>query len=297
MLQLARVTKTFNPGGVNEKLALRDISLQVKPGEVVTIIGSNGAGKSTLLNVVAGVYEIEAGRVFLDGQDITIWPEHSRASLIGRVFQDPLKGTAATMTIEENLALALRRGRPRRLRRGITTAERQLFKERLALLGLGLEERLKTRVGLLSGGQRQALTVLMATIATPKLLLLDEHTAALDPRTAGIVLELTAKIVAQNRLTTLMVTHNLEQALRTGDRTIMLHEGRIILDLCGPERARTTVADLLKMFERASGNAFADDRVLLGEGCGNSATGGGYAPMPAAGANVTPFPSRRQVRG
>ncbi|MDN5362534.1 MAG: putative tryptophan/tyrosine transport system ATP-binding protein [Moorella sp. (in: firmicutes)] len=297
MLQMVSVTKTFNPGGVNEKIALRDISLEVKPGEVVTIIGSNGAGKSTLLNVVAGVYGIEAGQVLLDGRDITRWPEHSRASLIGRVFQDPLKGTAATMTIEENLALALRRGHPRRLRRGITAAERQLFKERLALLGLGLEERLKTRVGLLSGGQRQALTVLMATIATPKLLLLDEHTAALDPRTAGTVLELTEKIIARHQLTTLMVTHNLEQALRTGDRTIMLHEGRIILDLRGPERARATVADLLKMFERASGSAFTDDRVLLGERCSNSATGGGYAPRPAASSTITPFPSRRRVRG
>ncbi|MBE3571773.1 MAG: ATP-binding cassette domain-containing protein [Moorella humiferrea] len=263
MLQLVNVTKTFNPGSVNEKTALREITLHVKPGEVITIIGSNGAGKSTLLNVIAGVYEIEAGKVLLDGQDITRWPEHMRAAWIGRVFQDPLRGTAASMTIEENLALALRRGRPRRLHRGITPAERQLFKEHLALLGLGLEERLTTRVGLLSGGQRQALTVLMATIATPKLLLLDEHTAALDPRTARTVLELTEKIIARHQLTTLMVTHNLEQALRTGNRTIMMHEGRIILDLSGPQRARTTVADLLKMFEQASGSAFADDRVLL----------------------------------
>ncbi len=263
MLQLINVARTFNPGSVNEKVALREINLHVSPGEVVAIIGSNGAGKSTLLNVVAGVYEIEAGKVLLDGQDITRRPEHLRATWIGRVFQDPLRGTAASMTIAENLALALRRGRPRRLRRGITPAERQLFKKRLALLGLGLEDRLGTRVGLLSGGQRQALTVLMATIATPKLLLLDEHTAALDPRTARTVMELSEKIIAQHRLTTLMVTHNLEQALRAGTRTIMMHEGRIILDLSGPERMRTKVADLLKMFEQVSGSAFADDRVLL----------------------------------
>ncbi|WP_406676712.1 ABC transporter ATP-binding protein [Neomoorella carbonis] len=263
MLRLVNVSKTFNPGSVNEKVALKDITLHVKPGQVVTIIGSNGAGKSTLLNVIAGVYEIEAGKVLLDDRDITRCPEHVRAAWIGRVFQDPLRGTAASMTIEENLALALRRGRPRRLCRGITPAERQIFKEHLALLGLGLEERLSTRVGLLSGGQRQALTVLMATIATPKLLLLDEHTAALDPRTARTVLGLTEKIIARHQLTTLMVTHNLEQALRTGDRTIMMHEGRIILDLSGPERARTTVSDLLKMFEQASGSAFADDRALL----------------------------------
>ncbi|MBE3586479.1 ABC transporter ATP-binding protein [Desulfofundulus thermocisternus] len=263
MLKLDNVHKIFHPGGVNEKVALRGVTLHVRPGDVVTIIGSNGAGKSTLLNVVAGVYEVDAGKVILDNQDITRWPEHIRAAHIGRVFQDPLRGTAASMTIEENLALALRRGRPRRLRRGITRAERQLFKERLALLGLGLENRLTTRVGLLSGGQRQALTVLMATIATPKILLLDEHTAALDPRTAATVMELTERIIARHRLTTLMVTHNLAQALHTGNRTIMMHEGRIILDLCGPERERTTVADLLRMFEQASGDAFTYDRALL----------------------------------
>ncbi|MGI9953527.1 ABC transporter ATP-binding protein [Moorellaceae bacterium AZ2] len=263
MLKLSNVTKIFNFGGVNERVALRDVTLCVRPGEVVTIIGGNGAGKSTLLNVVAGVYEIEAGRVILDGQDITRWPEHVRAAWIGRVFQDPMRGTAASMTIEENLALAIRRGQPRRLKWGVTPAERELFRERLALLGLGLEDRLSTRVGLLSGGQRQALTVLMATITAPKLLLLDEHTAALDPRTARTVMELTEKIIDQHQLTTLMVTHNLEQALRIGHRTVMMHEGRIILDLAGPERARTKVSHLLQMFEQASGTAFTDDRILL----------------------------------
>nr|WP_277998852.1 ATP-binding cassette domain-containing protein [Moorella sulfitireducens] len=262
-MQLSKVTKIFNPGSVNEKSALQEITLHVQTGEVITIIGSNGAGKSTLLNVVAGVCEIESGKILLDGEDVTCRPEHIRAAWIGRVFQDPLLGTAASMTIEENLAMALRRGRPRFLRRGITAAERKMFREHLALLGLGLEDRLGTRVGLLSGGQRQALTVLMATIATPKLLLLDEHTAALDPRTARTVMALTERIIAHHHLTTLMVTHNLEQALRTGTRTIMMHEGRIILDLSGPERSRTTVADLLKMFGQASGNIFADDKVLL----------------------------------
>ncbi|HBT46923.1 MAG TPA: ABC transporter ATP-binding protein [Peptococcaceae bacterium] len=263
MLELKSVTKIFNAGGVNERVALREVSLYVRPGEVVTIIGGNGAGKSTLLNAIAGVYEVEQGRILLDGRDITYCPEHVRAGWIGRVFQDPMKGTAASMTIEENLALALRRGRSRGLKWGVTPAERDLFRKRLSLLGLGLEERLSTRVGLLSGGQRQALTVLMATITTPKLLLLDEHTAALDPRTARTVMELTEKIIEQHRLTTLMVTHNLEQALRTGHRTIMMHEGRIILDLSGPERARTTVSQLLEMFEQASGTALTDDRILL----------------------------------
>jgi putative ABC transport system ATP-binding protein len=263
MLKLVNVNKIFHPGGVNEKVALKEVTLQVQPGEVVTIIGSNGAGKSTLLNVVAGVYGVEGGKVILDNQEISHYPEHFRAAWIGRVFQDPLQGTAASMTLEENLTLALRRGHPRRLRWGITSAERRLFKQNLALLGLGLEERLAARVGLLSGGQRQALTVLMATIATPKLLLLDEHTAALDPRTAATVMDLTEKIIAQHRLTTLMVTHNLEQALRAGSRTIMMHEGKIILDLHGSERERTTVAQLLNMFERASGNSLVNDRVLL----------------------------------
>lgn len=263
MLKITSICKTFNPYSINEKIALRDVSLDVKPGDVIAIIGSNGAGKSTLLNVIAGVYEIEAGKIILDNQDITCFPEHVRAAHIGRVFQDPLRGTAADMTIEENLALALRRGRPRRLRRGITATERQLFKEQLASLGLGLEERLKTRAGLLSGGQRQALTVLMATIAAPKLLLLDEHIAALDPCTAQTVLELTENIIDRHQLTTLIVTHNLEQALRAGNRTIMMHEGRIILDLCDPERKKTTVSDLLKMFEQASGNILANDRMLL----------------------------------
>jgi len=263
LLRLNGVTRVFHPGGINERIALRDIDLHLAPGDVVTVIGSNGAGKSTLLNVVAGVYEIDAGAILLDGQPVHQLPEHARAALIGRVFQDPLLGTAASMTIEENLAMALRRGKRRGLRRGIGAGERALFREQLSLLGLGLEDRLTARAGLLSGGQRQALTVLMATIAAPKLLLLDEHTAALDPRTARTVLELTEKIIARHQLTTLMVTHNLEQALSTGNRTIMMHEGRIVLDLAGEERKNTRVADLLLKFEQISGSALASDRMLL----------------------------------
>ncbi|OAT85804.1 ABC transporter ATP-binding protein [Desulfotomaculum copahuensis] len=263
MLRLNGVTKVFNPGGVNERIALRDISLHLAPGDVVAVIGSNGAGKSTLLNVVAGVYEIDTGIISLDGSPVQALPEHARAAQIGRVFQDPLLGTAASMTIEENLAMALRRGRRRGLRRGVSAGERELFREQLSLLGLGLEGRLSARVGLLSGGQRQALTVLMATIAAPKLLLLDEHTAALDPRTARTVLELTEKIIARHGLTTLMVTHNLEQALTVGNRTIMMHEGRIVLNLTEPERSNMHVSDLLLKFEQISGNTLDNDRMLL----------------------------------
>ncbi len=263
MLRLTDVYKIFNADSVNEKVALENVKLHVKSGEITAIIGSNGAGKSTLLNVIAGVHPIESGRISLNGQDITCLPEHLRAAYIGRVFQDPLRGTAAAMTIEENLALALRRGQPRRLCRGITATERTFFQEQLAFLGLGLEKRLNTRVELLSGGQRQALTVLMATIATPKLLLLDEHIAALDPRTAQTILKLTENIIDRHRLTTLIVTHNLKQALHTGSRTIMMHEGRIILDLRGSEREKTEVNDLLKMFEQASGSILANDRMLL----------------------------------
>lgn len=263
MLKLVNVTKVFNRGDVNEKTALREVSLTVQPGEVVTIIGSNGAGKSTLLNVIAGVHEIDSGAIFLNDQNIGHWPEHRRAARIGRVFQDPLRGTASSLTIEENLAIALRRGRSRGLRKGITVAERSFFQEQLALLGLGLEKRLTTRVGLLSGGQRQALTILMATIAVPQLLLLDEHTAALDPRTAQTVLELTRTVIARHRLTTLMVTHNMAQALHFGTRTIMMHEGRIILDLNERQKERTTVEDLIKMFATASGKPLDEDRALL----------------------------------
>lgn len=263
LLELSGVVKIFNRGNVNEKVALDGVSLCLAPGEVVTIIGSNGAGKSTLLNVIAGVYEVEAGTIKIQGREVQNEPEHVRAAYIARVFQDPALGTAASMTIEENLAMALRRGKPRGLRRGITKEERELFRRRLSLLGLGLEDRLTTKVGLLSGGQRQALAVLMATISSPKLLLLDEHTAALDPKTAVTVLALTERVIRENNLTTLMVTHNMEQALKIGTRTIMMHEGRIILDISGPERKRITVTDLLKLFEDASGNSFNTDRVLL----------------------------------
>lgn len=265
MLELRNVTKVFHRGDVNEKVALRNLSLRLAPGEVVTVIGSNGAGKTTLLNTIAGVFPIDEGRILLEGRDITRDPEHVRAAHIGRVFQDPNLGTAASMTIEENLAMALRRGQRLRLRRGTGRRRRELFREHLKLLGLGLENRLTTKVGLLSGGQRQALTVLMATIASPKLLLLDEHTAALDPKTAAVVLNLTTQIITRERLTTLMVTHNMEQALTVGTRTIMMHEGQIVLDISGPERARVKVPDLLAMFEQASGKKLNTDRLLLAQ--------------------------------
>ncbi|SFG98182.1 putative ABC transport system ATP-binding protein [Desulfotomaculum arcticum] len=263
MLVVESISKTFNPGGVNERIALQEISLHLKPGEVVTIIGGNGAGKSTLLNAVAGVVPVDRGRIILDGQEIHCQREHIRAGCIGRVFQDPMMGTAASMTIEENLSLAMRRGKPKKLRRGVTRKERQHFKDRLELLDLGLEDRLTTKVGLLSGGQRQALTLLMATIAMPRLLLLDEHTAALDPKTAEKVLQLSRTIVEENKLTTMMVTHNMEQALSFGDRTLMLHDGKILLDLGGSRRKKTTVSDLLAMFEKASGKVLGNDRMLL----------------------------------
>jgi putative ABC transport system ATP-binding protein len=260
LLEIRRVNKIFNPGTVNERPALLDIDLEVPSGDFITIIGSNGAGKSTLLNVIAGVYPPDSGNIRLDGQDITAWPEHRRAQYVGRVFQDPLLGTAGSMTVEENLALALRRGQRKRLVRGVTTADRTLFRERLAELGLGLENRLQDKVRLLSGGQRQALTLLMATLKKPQLLLLDEHTAALDPKTAEVILDLTLKLVAEHRLTTLMVTHNLAQALKAGNRTLMMDEGRIVLDLNGEQKRRTTVSDLLALFER---RGVLSDRVLL----------------------------------
>ncbi|MDI6709967.1 MAG: ATP-binding cassette domain-containing protein [Thermoanaerobacterales bacterium] len=265
MLELINVTKVFHRGDINEKVAIRNLSLHLAAGEVVTVIGSNGAGKTTLLNTVAGVFPIDEGQILIEGRDITRHPEHIRAAYIGRVFQDPNLGTAASMTIEENLAMALRRGQPLRLRRGTGRRRRELFREHLKLLGLGLENRLATKVGLLSGGQRQALTVLMATIASPKLLLLDEHTAALDPKTAAVVLDLTTQIIERERLSTLMVTHNMEQALTVGTRTIMMHEGRIILDISGPERERVKVPDLLQMFEAASGKKLNTDRLLLAQ--------------------------------
>ncbi|MDD4172142.1 MAG: ATP-binding cassette domain-containing protein [Syntrophomonas sp.] len=263
MLKLKGIKKTFNPGSVNERQALAGIDLELKSGDVVTLIGGNGAGKSTLLNAVAGVYGVDAGSILIDQEEVNGLPEYKRASYIGRVFQDPMMGTAASMTIEENLAIAMKRGMRRKLRRGVLKQDRDLFCDRLHLLGLGLEDRLTTRVGLLSGGQRQALTLLMATLKTPKLLLLDEHTAALDPSTAEKVLELTDLIISKYKLTTLMVTHNMEDALCIGNRTIMMHEGRIILDLGEKQRNNTSIPDLLDMFKKASGFTMADDKMLL----------------------------------
>ena len=264
MLKITHVRKTFNRGTVNEKVALKDVNLHLAPGDFVTVIGGNGAGKSTLLNMVAGVYPIDEGKIVLDGTNISRLPEHARARYLGRVFQDPMRGTAADMQIDENLALALRRGESRSLRWGITHAEREGYREKLARLGLGLEDRLSSKVGLLSGGQRQALTLLMATLKEPSLLLLDEHTAALDPKTAAKVLELTQEIVAEKNLTTLMVTHNMHDALRVGNRIIMMNEGNIIFDASGEEKSKLTVKDLLAKFEEAEGDEFANDRMLLG---------------------------------
>lgn len=263
MLLVESIGKTFNPGGINEKIALKEISVHLNRGDVVTIIGGNGAGKSTLLNAIAGVISIDRGRIVLAGKEIHNQQEHKRAGSIGRVFQDPMLGTAASMTIEENLSLALRRGHPKGLRWGVSRKERQFFQERLELLELGLEDRLSAKVGLLSGGQRQALTLLMATITAPHLLLLDEHTAALDPKTASKVMELTRTIVKENHLTTMMVTHNMEQALSFGNRLLMLHEGTVLLDIQGAQKAETRIADLLAMFERESGKALENDRMLL----------------------------------
>ena len=263
MLVLERLTKTFPIGGGSIKIAVDRVDLSIETGQFVTVIGSNGAGKSTLLNLIAGRHLPDRGRIILDGTDITKWSEHRRANQIGRVFQDPLQGTAASMTIEENLSMAELRGKRRTLGRGVTASARARYRELLAPLGLGLENRLQSEVRLLSGGQRQSLSLIMATMTRPSLLLLDEHTAALDPKTAQQVLELTTKIVAEYRLTTLMVTHNLEHALRIGDRTIMMHEGRIVLDLSGPERTSMTVADLLQEFSRVRGTELVDDRLLL----------------------------------
>ena len=263
MLKLEHLCKTFNAGTVNERRALCDLSLHLRPGDYVTVIGSNGAGKSTMLNAVAGVWPVDAGRILLDGEDITAKPEHKRARHIGRVFQDPMMGTAPNMQVEENLALAKRRGQKRGLSWGVTKEEREEFRERLKTLGLGLEDRMTTKVGMLSGGQRQALTLLMATLKKPKLLLLDEHTAALDPRTAQKVLELSEQIVTENRLMTLMVTHNMRDAIRYGNRLIMMNEGRVILDVSGDEKKHLTVEMLMEAFAKASGEAFANDRILL----------------------------------
>lgn len=263
MLSINNVYKTFNPGTINEKRALNGMNLELKQSDFVTIIGGNGAGKSTILNMIAGVYPIDSGSIVLDGIDISTRPEHDRAKFLGRVFQDPMRGTAADMEIEENLALAYRRGKKRGLSWGITRAEKQKYVEALRTLDLGLETRLTSKVGLLSGGQRQALTLLMATLQKPKLLLLDEHTAALDPKTASKVLELTEKIINDNKLTALMVTHNMKDAIRLGNRLIMMHEGRIIYDVSGEEKMNLHVKDLLEKFEMASGGEFANDRMML----------------------------------
>ena len=264
MLDVQNIRKTFNPGTVNEKTALNGVSLTLKDGDFATVIGGNGAGKSTLLNAVAGVWPVDSGTISIGGADVTKLPEHKRAKYIGRVFQDPMMGTAATMQIEENLALAARRGKGRTLRRGITRDERERYREVLKILDLGLEDRLTSKVGLLSGGQRQALTLLMATLQKPDLLLLDEHTAALDPKTAAKVLEATERIVQKDHLTTLMITHNMKDAIVHGNRLIMMYEGRIALDIAGEDKQKLTVEDLLARFGQATGSDEADDKLLLG---------------------------------
>ena len=263
MLDVNNIYKTFNPGTVNQKTALNGVSLHLAPGDFVTVIGGNGAGKSTLLNAVAGVWKVDSGTISIDGVDLTHMPEHKRARYIGRVFQDPMMGTAATMQIEENQALAARRGKARTLRPGITKADREEYIERLKILDLGLEDRLTSKVGLLSGGQRQALTLLMASLQKPKLLLLDEHTAALDPKTAAKVLDATEKIVTRDHLTTLMITHNMKDAIQHGNRLIMMYNGHIVIDVSGEEKKKLTVPQLLELFSKVSGSDEADDKLLL----------------------------------
>ena len=263
MLEVNNIHKTFNPGTINEKKALDGLSLKLKEGDFVTVIGGNGAGKSTLLNALAGVWTVDEGNIIIDGLDVTYTPEHKRAKYLGRVFQDPMMGTAADMGIDENLALAARRGKIRGLNLGITKKEREEYIELLKILDLGLDTRVTSKVGLLSGGQRQAVTLLMATLKKPKLLLLDEHTAALDPKTAAKVLETTNKIVNEHNLTTLMITHNMKDAIATGNRLIMMNNGQIILDIEGEEKKKLTVEDLLHKFAVASGEEFNNDRALL----------------------------------
>ena len=263
MLKLSHVTKTFNKGTVTEKRALTGVNLELAEGDFVTVIGGNGAGKSTLLNMIAGVYPLDAGTIELDGTDVSRMTEPQRAKFLGRVFQDPMRGTAADMQIAENLALAKRRGQKRSLAWGISAEEKEEYPELLATLGLGLETRMSAKVGLLSGGQRQALTLLMATLTNPKLLLLAEHTAALDPKTAKKVLDLTEQIVTERGLTTLMITHNMNDAIRLGNRLIMMHEGNVIYDVRGEEKKSLTVPDLLQKFEEVSGGELANDRMLL----------------------------------
>ena len=263
MLRVEHISKTFNPGTINEKKALDKLSLHLAPGEFVTVIGGNGAGKSTMLNAIAGTWPVDEGRITIDGTDVTALPDFRRAPYIGRVFQDPMLGTAPDMWLEENLALALRRGKPRGLRWGISKAEREQYRTRLAALGLGLEDRMTTKVGLLSGGQRQAVTLLMAALQKPKLLLLDEHTAALDPATAAKVLQLSDQIVTEDSLTALMITHNMSDAIRHGSRLIMMHQGKIILDISGEDKRRLTKRDLLDRFAALAGVQEETDSVLL----------------------------------
>ena len=263
MLKLDNICKTFNPGTINEKKALQNLSLTLKPGDFVTVIGGNGAGKSTMLNAIAGVWPVDSGSITIDGINVTGECEHKRAAYIGRVFQDPMLGTAPNMQIEENLALAMRRGRRRGLRWGVTKAEREQYRDRLKGLGLGLEDRMTAKVGLLSGGQRQALTLLMASLKQPKLLLLDEHTAALDPKTADKVLALSDQIVQENNLTTLMITHNMKDAIAHGNRLIMMDAGHVVVDISGEDKKKLTVPDLLALFSRASGSDEANDKMLL----------------------------------
>ena len=263
MLKLSNITKTFNTGTVNEKRALTGVNLELADGDFVTVIGGNGAGKSTLLNMIAGVYPLDSGVIELGGVDVSRLSEPARATWLGRVFQDPMRGTAADMQIDENLALAKRRGKKRTLAWGITKEEKEQYPALLKTLDLGLDTRMSAKVGLLSGGQRQALTLLMATLTNPKLLLLDEHTAALDPKTAKKVLDLTEKIVDERKLTTLMVTHNMNDAIRLGNRLIMMHEGHVIFDVAGEEKKSLTVPDLLQKFEQVSGGELANDRMLL----------------------------------
>lgn len=263
MLEIKDIHKTFNAGTINEKVALNGVSLTLEEGDFVTIIGGNGAGKSTTLNAVCGTWFVDSGSIWIDGVDVTKLPEHKRASMLGRVFQDPMTGTAATMSIEENMAIAARRGKPRTLAWGVRREEREKFREMLKSLDLGLEDRLSSKVGLLSGGQRQAITLLMASIKKPKLLLLDEHTAALDPKTAAKVLAISDKIIAENNLTAMMVTHNMKDAIAHGNRLIMMYDGKIIYDVRGEEKKNLKVSDLLAKFEEVSGGTFANDRMLL----------------------------------
>ncbi len=263
MLEIRNISKTFNKGTVNEKKALSGLSLTLEDGDFVTVIGGNGAGKSTLLNAIAGTWFVDRGKIILDGQDLTRIPEYKRAAFLGRVFQDPMKGTAPDMEIAENLSIAARRGKKRRLVRGIRKGERAEYRELLSQLELGLEDRLSTKVGTLSGGQRQALTLLMASLNKPKLLLLDEHTAALDPKTAAKVLELTDKIVTKDNLTTLMITHNMRDAIKHGNRLIMMYEGKVAVDIRGEEKKNLTIEQLLELFERSSGSEFTSDKEIL----------------------------------